>query len=319
MFRNVLFIGNGLNRCYYHDLAWNNLLKEIASEYNISMNTQNSFPMEFECIINQILEKEKVPSDKIYSDVKSKIVSHIRSVKELRNPLHERFMEIPVHAVITSNYDYLLERAYNGFPCIDECSTNRQKGHAENKYSLNRYTTIKDRRFYHMHGELSKPDTLCLGSEHYAGYLARIRESIKRSDEENKINKDHILEIMRSETERNTWVDLLFNKDIHIVGLGLSQCEIDLWWVITYRAFLYYTNKFDARNNLKNKITYYDIVSDKDKPSLEKEILKHNLTKQHVVYTPFTLKGDNYEKSYQEICNAIMDSVKNQTPYRNNL
>lgn len=178
MLKDVLFIGNGLNRCYYNDLAWNNLLEEIAKEYDIKMNSCNNFPMEFECIINQILKKEEEPSDRIYSEVKSKIVDKIRRIKEIDNPLHERFMKIPVHAVITSNYDYLLERAYNGDECVDKCSTKRKGGHTEKKYSKKRYTTIKGKRFYHMHGELSEPDTLCLGSEHYAGYLAKIRKII---------------------------------------------------------------------------------------------------------------------------------------------
>ena len=38
MSRNVLFVGNGLNRCYYNDLAWNYLLKKIAMKKDIMIS-----------------------------------------------------------------------------------------------------------------------------------------------------------------------------------------------------------------------------------------------------------------------------------------
>lgn len=315
MLNDVLLIGNGLNRCYYNDMAWGGLLEEIAKEHSITMNPNNTLPMEFECIVNQILKRTTSPSDTIYTDIKSSIVKRINSIKKTDNPLHKRFMNIPVHAVITTNYDYLLERAYDDTDSWEKaCSKERQKGSSEKIHSINRYTTIKDRKFYHMHGELAEPESLCLGSVHYMRYVQEIEKSFNKGDTSisEKTDKKHIQTIMGSDIERNTWFDLFFNKNIHIVGLGLSLSEIDLWWVITYRSFLYFTDKFDARRNLKNRIYYYDIINNNENLSLkrEKEVLKHNLTNQHVKYVPFHIENSNYKEGYEKICISIMNAIE---------
>ena len=57
----------------------------------------------------------------------------------------------------------------------------------------------------------------------------------------------------------NTWAEKLFTDDVNIVGLGLTQSEIDIWWLITYRATLLYANRFNCKELLNNKIVYHDI------------------------------------------------------------
>lgn len=309
MNNSVLLIGNGLNRCYYHELAWGGLLSDIAHVHKLTMNGNNSFPMEFEYIVYQILKGMNHPSDRIYTEIKKEIVKRIQNIKKTENPLMESFMEIPVSEIITTNYDYLLERAYKGEPCIDECRDKIEKGSGETKYSLYRYTTINGRRFYHIHGELLVPDSLCLGSEHYAGYLSKIQSSFKRGKE---IDSDHIMMIIQSSAgRRDTWVDSFFNKDIHVVGLGLDQCEIDLWWIVTYRAFLFFTDLYGARKFLQNRIVYYDIVKDNEKPyeKAKRELLRHNLTLQHVEYYPVDISKDNYISGYEKVIEIIRNRV----------
>ena len=53
----------------------------------------------------------------------------------------------------------------------------------------------------------------------------------------------------------NSWLDLFFTKDVHIVGLSLDYVETDLWWLITYRARRKLEN--EKKTPIFNRITYY--------------------------------------------------------------
>ena len=70
------------------------------------------------------------------------------------------------------------------------------------------------------------------------------------------------------------WSDLFFTHDIHIVGLTLDVCEIDLWWLLTYRAQLFHSN-----SGIKNEITLY---STKDRSSNEYAMQKVLFERLHV-------------------------------------
>ena len=45
-----------------------------------------------------------------------------------------------------------------------------------------------------------------------------------------------------------------------IIGLGLPDCEIDLWWLLAHRAYLYYSDYSNLKNKIVNDIDYYDTV-----------------------------------------------------------
>ena len=77
----AILIGNGLNRCYTGAVPWDSLLQDIAYDYGVVFHNANPFPLEFESIVNQILSKDKNPSDSIYKELKQKIA---RSVNEQR-------------------------------------------------------------------------------------------------------------------------------------------------------------------------------------------------------------------------------------------
>ena len=58
--------------------------------------------------------------------------------------------------------------------------------------------------------------------------------------------------LKESINEPLSWIDLLFTSDIHIIGLGLSFEETDLWWVLNKRARMKW-----AGDNIINRIFYY--------------------------------------------------------------
>lgn len=290
----ALLIGNGLNRCYKDAIAWNKLLNEIAQGYDVEFCDKNPFPLEFESIVNQILSKEKQPSDKIYLDVKELIANSVSEQKPEQNSIHQHFTrDLPIRHIFTTNYDYMLEYAYSGSIIKDEVKSESHQV----KYSQFRQKPIGEKIFYHIHGEASYAATLCLGYEHYAGYLSKMREHLKASPEiKLRIEKKKL-------PEKISWVDFFFTHDIYIVGLTLDPCEIDLWWLLTYRAYLYYSNDSGLRSIIKNKVKFY--YPDKKRNADQEKLFKH----LHVECCPVRLNGNDYVETYEKILADIKQSV----------
>lgn len=296
----ALLIGNGLNRCYEDNdsqISWSSLLQKIADHHEVAFISKNSFPLEFECLVNSICEKKDLLFDKVLTDAKKTIATHVESLMPPNNSIHYRFMDLPIDEIMTTNYDYVLERAIS--PDEPFFSTD-----TATKYSLRRKAAFHNKQFHHIHGEARKPSTLCLGYEHYAGYLANMRDYVKNTAKMQTA-------LQQGNLSRNdSWIDLFFTHDIHIVGLTLDVCEIDLWWLLTYRAQLFHTNP-NIHKNLKNEITLYSTKDPKSKEFFAQKALFERL---HVNVVSIPPKQDasgkpDYLSAYKSICGMIEDSV----------
>lgn len=299
----AILIGNGLNRCYTKT-SWDELLQNIANEYSVEFNNTNSFPLEFESISNQILSKEKVPSDKIYNELKGKISENLKNKKP--ENLHKLFTrDLPTKHILTTNYDYMLEKSYSA-----EWSEDKVKRTGETRYSLYRKINIGKKNFYHIHGEVNQVSTICLGYEHYAAYLAEMRKYLKTNNKKtNKKKTDtkiqHIVNKEIGVNEKESWLNLFFTHDIYIVGLTLDPCEIDLWWLLTYRAYLYYSNDHGLKEQMKNEVTIFSVFKKDDRADIHKEKLFNNL---HVKYIRIQEQKD-YENTYGLIQKKINNLI----------
>ena len=100
-----------------------------------------------------------------------------------------------------------------------------------------------------------------------------------------------------------SWLNLFFTHDIYIVGLTLDPCEIDIWWLLTYRAYLYYSNDSGLRKIMKNKIVLFYTDQERNK---DKETLFKNL---HVECRPVPIEDDEYLPVYENICQMIAQSI----------
>lgn len=109
----TLLIGNGLNRTLKSSISWEDLLDDIANEYGVEHIDNLPMPLEFERIVNTILRKSSNPSSRIYNDIKKKIANKVQDIKLPADAIQHELCAIPVNAIITTNYDYLLENAYN--------------------------------------------------------------------------------------------------------------------------------------------------------------------------------------------------------------
>lgn len=322
---NTLFIGNGLNRCLQHGFDWANLLKSIADNWQIDYYENDEMPMEFERIINEYLQKFGINSildassyakkNDVYLDAKMKIAEKINSIEYEHNCILKDLPINSIQNIITTNYDRLLEEAIGtekNFPFP-----------GNTKYLRTKTSTFKDGSIslFHAHGIIDKPNTICLGYEHYMGVVEHLRHNLNSVD--TKTKNMHIYDILtgKAPTE-NTWAEKFYTSNIAMIGFGLPSCEADIWWLLTHRAYLYNTNYNGIRDYLINSIVYYDIVPKKDSKQnvvqndtlkkLDKTAYKHHLLKNlHVVVKPIYIENDSstYEEKYRKIFKEIEEGL----------
>lgn len=275
--KNSLFIGNGLNRSINSNIAWGDLLQNIAKEYNVDHNKNITFPLEFECIANQILQKASSPSPDIYLELKQKIVDQIHKATLPKTAPHYAYAKLPVDSIFTTNYDYILENALDS--AFDYTKHPDKVNAGNNRYNLKTKRDVAGKTVYHVHGELKSPKSMCLGYEHYAGMLQNMRSALSTDNETKGLL---IKAALLGNESTNTWAEKFFTDNVDIIGFGLAQCEIDIWWLITYRAYLFYSDRDGMKKLINNTITFHDVGTELDinmKFALENAHIKYRFHK----------------------------------------
>ena len=114
----------------------------------------------------------------------------------------------------------------------------------ESVYSLHRChafikkdgAKVKVKRIWHIHGEAKNPASIMLGYNHYGSTLGRMANYYNGKDIYKSLG---ILQNRLSSpltSEPKSWIDLFYMKNIHIIGYGLDNAEIDIWWLLGKRA-----------------------------------------------------------------------------------
>lgn len=298
--KKTILLGNGINRCILSNVSWGDLLSTIATKYNVEINQNISFPMQFETLVNQVLMNSKIAKDDAYTEIKQEIISLLKTASLPSNAPHKALTD-NADSIITTNYDFLIEQSIDKNFSIENIPVRSKDGN--NKYNLRNSVLVSEKEVFHIHGDMRRAQSICLGYEHYAGTVQHLREAIatKKDDCREKVPAI-VLALRDTKYSTNTWAEKLFTDDVNIVGLGLTQSEIDIWWLITYRATLLYSNRFNCRNTLYNNITYHDVGTTLDgnmKFTLENlgvEYCFHKIPKQ---------KDEFYLQKYIEIAKLI--------------
>ena len=308
---HCFLIGNGLNRTLEASIAWGDLLKEIADEHGIEYCSGISMPLEFERIVNCYLQKTVVPSVNAYSEFKKQIAKKILNTKLPADGIHYHLLNSKIDAIMTTNYDYLLEYVF---------SPDYEHKGGQQKYLFDPTSVQQGIQFYHLHGMAAVPQSICLGYEHYAGIVEKLRSQLNKK-ENNENQKMIIRQVLVGEKERtNTWGERFYTSNIAIMGLGLTSCEIDLWWLITHRAYLYFADYCGLKKHIKNQIIYYDVIDNIKKNNLkdedirrhrqdEKENIHHLLRDSHVEVKQYNLS--EFNGSYSEAYRSIIADASN--------
>jgi len=256
--KEVLLIGNGINTISAGG-SWEQLLKSFHSDYydptlSFEEIKRKPFPLVYEQIVMWQLQKKNLSIEK---ELKKKIAADVLLMKQ--NKAHLAISKGSWTDIITANYEFNL---MPGQP-----TKLQNKGIVkETTYSVFRHFTVDNRNFWHLHGDAQNTDSINLGYEHYCGQLQRMREYVTSAYKFGKAGRSGLFELpllKRSYLHSNkiySWIDFFFRDHctIKIIGLRLNLEEMDLWWLLTYRAkIIYGAIKQFNRRPLNNKVVYY--------------------------------------------------------------
>lgn len=282
----VLLLGNGINRAS-ESKAWIDLLKELQKELEIEAVDQYiNYPLEFERIDLALLSN-RVEKQNNLKRIVSQRVSEPTDLS-----LHAKFMNLPLGDVLTTNYDYALEKSV----VENFCRKNSISHTNEKKHSLFRYIDVGDKRIWHIHGEAHCPNSICIGYTQYCSYLSRIHDFVTKPCR-NVCYLPYLHHVVTTNQEyKKAWPICFFTQDIYIVGLTLSFLEIELWWLLSYRKRCI---EHEEKGAITNRIHYYypDGKCDDEQLSL--------LDSMGVDIHPIALIRNNWKRFYERVYDEV--------------
>lgn len=246
---NVIFFGNGLNRVQ-NGLDWKNLIKQVSgSDYIEGLSNTLQYDVAF--LSKKLNYKGDSSVSEVETNFKKKLADEI--IKSQKNTqiseVYQKLAAMPVEDYITTNYEYCLEDALmaNGYDNANESEKEQYRFIPyikESVYSLHRChafikkdgAKVKIKRIWHIHGEAKNPASIMLGYNHYGSTLGRMANYYNGKDIYKSLG---ILQNRLSSpltSEPKSWIDLFYSKNIHIIGYGLDNAEIDIWWLLGKRA-----------------------------------------------------------------------------------
>jgi hypothetical protein len=292
----VLLLGNGINRLS-GSVSWDDLIDELLVLSPGARKGEKSFPLLYEEILAYYKGRTSFPGRTQREDTNLLEKISAWTINNIPvHPLHELIWQ-NYRTVLTTNYDYALEdgkRWKNG-------------SSRETRYSLHRkYNAIpgeSSKTIWHIHGEADLPQTICLGYEHYAGSLQSMRAFLvagkrgKKTTIENIYSRIEQLRTNSSAADYRSWMDYFFCDDIDIAALNLSESEIDLWWLLVFRARLLKNESYRITNHIRYFIKYCDNM---DKAEKAEKRDRHELLKALGVEV-IAKNESSWEKFYRGI------------------
>ena len=256
--KEILFIGNGINTISSGG-SWEQLLKSLHADYfdptlSFEEIKRKPFPLVYEQIVMWQLQKKNL---RIEKELKQKIAEDVLKMKQ--NKAHLAIASGNWSDIITANYEFNLMPA-------GQTQLKNQGIVRETMYSVFRHFLVDQKRYWHLHGDAQNTDSINLGYEHYCGQLQRMREYVTTAYKFGKIGKSGLFDeplLKRKYLQSKqvySWIDFFFRDHctIKIIGLRLNLEELDLWWLLTYRAkIMYGAVKQFKRRPVNNTVVFY--------------------------------------------------------------
>jgi len=252
-------LGNGINRFYSKEnLSWEQLLLDLWNRYTSSEIHQTrifkgiSFTEFYDAIDIQNTNNEKFDAT-IQKEVKTKMQFWEPNLNQNRILNRIREFDTPI---LTTNFDDLIPKSLSlDFHKMET------KGFTD-FYPWSCY--YSDRELidplsgfgvWYLNGMVNYHRSIKLGLSQYMGNVERVRKLLHNNreniyfDGKNRNNWAGYL----------TWLHIIFNKSIFIVGLGLEENEVFFRWLLIERAK--YFKKFPDR---KKEGWYITVKNDND-------------------------------------------------------
>ncbi len=284
----ALLVGNGVNSLS-KGISWKELLAEIIQFCDcpdLKDHEDKPFPLFYEEIFLTWVKKNPRVKE---AELKQFIAGKVLQIEP--NEVHQLILAATPAHVMTVNYEFLLE---GGTPERHSGLIN------ETLYSIFRQYLIDGVTYWHLHGDCKNAMSINLGYEHYSGQLQRMRNYMTANIDykSKKLLKTPLSRRLKDGNGElqviQSWIDLFFVKDVHIIGLTLDFVETDLWWLLTYRAR---QKVYKQQFPVKNEICYYIPEEYAQKADFKLKLLEANEVKVVVIEQPH---GLNYYKEIIE-------------------
>lgn len=299
----VLFIGNSPNQVHGVGQSWSDLLASLRTSASMTLDAKahelKPFPLHFEEIRNRYLAANPTQAD---IDVVSKVVELFGKMKP--NKIHAQLMRLAFSEVVTTNYDDCLERA------MDVPSMPANFGIKERAYSLFRRVAVGGKHVWHVHGDVSTPQSIVLGHDRYVESCAQMKrymdlEGLKFA------RMDPVKAVFKQSdsidlSKVHSWIDLFLTRDVHIVGFGLDFTEVDIWYLLSYRARHHKTGSKWISRLSDSKVFAHMFVD----PTKQREMQKIEVLRSFGVdVLEYSIAGSSYEEQWQKVLTALQSVV----------
>ena len=265
--RQVLLLGNGLNRCY-EKASWETLIREVQSQFDCPYTYEQLEGLPFSM---QIVAASGDKVDQAMKYLSGKMIDD--SLCNEQRALLERLLALPFDTLLTANYTFELEQAlgcpagqgmYKKAVRYTKACTPREK-----QFGLYKRFEVNGRAVWHIHGDLLAPRSVIMGQYSYGKALREYQNYIAAFMRRYRAAPDAFLS--------RGWLDDFMLGDVHILGLGMGIAETDLWWLLNCKKrnmpdadIYYYTPSFEQYEKRDIMLETYGVrivrvpVSEKD-------------------------------------------------------
>ena len=185
-------------------------------------------------LINTISDRTKL---NLYRNkIKKDVVDRYKCIeKELNNSEYSLLLESIKRSgcpILTTNFDILMSRSLN--LKMYKMGDNFTDYYPWNVYfSENEYSNPNENfAIWHINGIINYHRSIKLGLSDYMGCVERARRMLQGKD---------LIEYFNGKNQNNwsgynTWMHIIFNKNLFIFGLSLDENEVFLRWLLIQRA-----------------------------------------------------------------------------------
>ena len=253
-FKNVLFLGNGLN-ISFNRVSWSQLLSDMSG----GKDFKSDLPMPLQAVIathnNVDVTMERLAKS-LYGDPISNEYKDILSV----------LLEAGFDDIITTNYSYELEMAARSDNQVTDSYLNgirrstKVKGPAEGKYFIHTYNEVTvnsvKNRVWHIHGAARNPSSMVIGHYYYGNLLSKYKNYFD-DEVRNNYSKPEL-------ANDKSWLDSFVIGNVFMLGYGLDPSDMDIWWLLDRK----HREKADHGNVYYYAPSWEDDYRQKEKYSL---------------------------------------------------
>lgn len=203
----VILLGNGLNRIS-RGPSWEDLLLKLADAAELpkkgyQLDPEKPFPLLYE----ELVLKSEVDRGKIEEIFRAEVLEFSGELEW--HSLHEAALKLGFHHYLTTNYDFTLERAGTEEPLVFRNAGMKP----EIRYSIFRRYHLREKHFWHIHGDIDHPASIMLGCDHYAGALERIRRYTTSRVGYGRDRKEVARRLRHGLKTMDSWLDFFFITD----------------------------------------------------------------------------------------------------------